>query len=249
MSDPFRGKVALVTGAARRLGRQIALALAGHGADLVIHYGSSSAEAQATCRDVIALGRRAWAIQADLDDGAQLAGLINRARTEAGPIHVLVNNASDFPVRSPEDLTFDNLMRDVRVNAWAAFDLCRQFAAQSDLASGHIVNLLDTRIVGGDPVHSGYILAKQLLAAMTRMLAAELAPRIAVNAVAPGLVLPPPGKDEAYLRQLAGSLPLKRHGSAGDVAEAVAYLASTSFVTGQVIFVDGGRHIREQSNG
>jgi NAD(P)-dependent dehydrogenase (short-subunit alcohol dehydrogenase family) len=109
--------------------------------------------------------------------------------------------------------------------------------------------MLDSRIAGLDMSHVAYILSKRALAALTEMMAVEFAPGIAVNGVAPGLILPPPGKDEAYLDELAKGLPLKRHGNPGDIADAVMYLLRSDFVTGQVIFVDGGRRLLELDRG
>ena len=249
MSDtPLQGKTALVTGAGRRLGRAIALGLARAGADVVIHYRSSADEAERVAEQARALGADAWTIRADLGDAGDAAELIGRAVETAGPLHVLINNASIFEPSTLEDVTFDRLIDNMKVNAWAPLELSRRFAAQN-IESGHIVNLLDTRLVGDDPGHVAYIVSKHALAGLTRMSALQFAPRIAVNAVAPGLVLPPPGEDEAYLARLAGSLPLQRHGGAEDVVDAVLYLVTTRFVTGQVIFVDGGRHLREMGDG
>jgi NAD(P)-dependent dehydrogenase (short-subunit alcohol dehydrogenase family) len=247
MPDSLRGKVALVTGAAKRVGRAIALALAREGADVVIHYHSSKAEASDLVVELRAMGRRAWAIQGDLSRPANCARIIRQAVAQAGRLDILVNNASTFPARAMATITFDQFIADLRVNAWAPLELARQFARGG--RAGQIINLLDTRIRGYDPVHAGYILAKHVLAQLTRMLAVELAPRIAVNAVAPGLILPPPGKNQAHLRKLASSLPLKRHGGPEDVARAVVYLAASRFVTGQVLWVDGGRHVREDFYG
>ena len=145
-------------------------------------------------------------------------------------------------------MSFDQVTENMAVNAWAPFELSRRFAAQST-EGGQIVNLLDTRLVGDDFAHAAYIISKHALAQLTRMTALEFAPRVAVNAVAPGLILPPPGEDESYLAGRAGSLPLQRHGGPEDIVDAALYLVKTRFVTGQVIFVDGGRHVRELGDG
>jgi NAD(P)-dependent dehydrogenase (short-subunit alcohol dehydrogenase family) len=135
----------------------------------------------------------------------------------------------------------------MEVNAWVPFVLSRAFAQR--IGRGKIVNLLDTRLKGYDWTHVGYILSKHLLAVMTRMMALEFAPHITVNAVAPGLVLPPPGKDETYLQSLVHTVPLQRYGGAQDIADAVVFLIRSDFITGNVIYVDGGRHLYECSNG
>ena len=230
------GKTALVTGAAKRLGRAIALGLAAEGADVVIHYHTSADEAEQVRGEISALGVNAWTIQADLSSEDETTALVVRAVELAGRLRILVNNASIFEPGTLADTTFDEMADSLVVNAWAPLKLTWRFAAQ-EMESGHVVNLLDTRLRGGDPEHMAYILSKSALATATRATALEFAPRIAVNAVAPGLVLPEVGED-------ASGLPLQRVGSPADVAEAVVYLTKTRFVTGQIIFVDGGRHLR-----
>ncbi len=230
------GMTALVTGGAKRLGRAIALGLAAEGANVVVHYRTSADEAEELREEIAALGVQAWTVQADFAEPGEAGGLVARAAELAGPLRILVNNASIFEPNAPADERADQDARHVAVNAWAPLELTRRFAAQ-DIASGHIVNLLDTRLRGGDPEHAAYILSKRGLEGVTRTTALEFAPRIAVNAVAPGLVIPEVGED-------ASGLPLQRVGSPANVAEAVVYLTKTRFVTGQIIFVDGGRHLR-----
>jgi len=125
--------------------------------------------------------------------------------------------------------------------------LSRALAAQG--RSGQVLNLLDCRILSYDAEHAAYHLSKRMLFSLTRMLALELAPRLRVNAVAPGLILPPPGRDEAYLQALARTNPLQRHGGAGDVVRAALFLMQSGFVTGQVIYVDGGHHMTGRTYG
>ena len=121
--------------------------------------------------------------------------------------------------------------------------LTRAFAAQSE--RGHVINLLDSRVSGFDHTHTAYIFSKHVLSAITRMAALELAPGIAVNGIAPGLILPPAGKDEEYVDRLAQTVPLKRRGSPEDIASAAVFLATSAFITGQTIYVDGGRHLKQ----
>lgn len=246
-AEPLRGKTALITGAAKRLGRAIAIALAEEGASIVVHYRGSREEAEALCGELRARGVEAWSLQADLGQSEECEGLIARTLEAAGALDVLVNSASIFLPGTLKEMRLEDLARHMQVNAWAPLALSREFARR--VGKGKIVNLLDTRISGYDWGHVAYTLSKQALWTLTRMMAVELAPAITVNAVAPGLILPPPGKDEAYLEALAGTVPLKRHGAANDVAEAVVYLLRSEFVTGQVLYVDGGRHLMEQSDG
>ena len=247
MPDALRGKTALVTGASRRLGRAIALGLAAEGSNIVVHYRSSAAEAAALCREVRALGVQGWMVDADLADPAANEQVIPRALAAAGTLDILVNNASIFPSSTLENVTPAQLRQSMEVNAWAPFLLSRSFARL--VGQGAIINMLDSRITGYDWTHVAYLLSKHALAELTRMSAVEFAPGITVNAVAPGLVLPPEGETEAYLEQRMGSLPLKRHGSAEDVADAVVFLARSRFITGEVLFIDGGRHLLEYGHG
>ncbi len=243
----LEGAVALVTGAGRRIGRTIALALAKEGADIVVHGRAGGGELDRVRDEVAAIGSRSWIVEADLEKPAEYGTLIERARAAAGSLDILINNASIFLPGTVGNMTLSELTRHLHVNAWTPFSLMRDFAAR--VARGKVVNLLDTKIVGYDREHVPYILSKQLLASLTMLCALEYAPNITVNAVAPGLILPPAGKDEAYLDQAARTLPLRRHGNPGDIADAVIYLLKSDFVTGQVMYVDGGRHLREGGYG
>jgi hypothetical protein len=237
------GHIALVTGAAKRLGRATALALAGAGADVIVHYHTSVKEAGDVCSEIKGLGARAWMIQADLERPGEAEALIEKAFKEAGPVDILINNAAVFPPGVLADLTLDELNQNMMVNAWAPFVLSRAFAAK--VKSGHIINLLDTRLKGSDPAHAAYHISKHVLALLTRLTALDLAPGVAVNAVAPGLVLAAAGSGGADIDYLSKDLPLKKVGSEADVTGAVLYLLKSGFVTGQVIYVDGGRHLRD----
>ncbi len=241
----LRGKNALVTGAARRIGRAISLALAREGANAAVHYSRSEPEAVELTAEIEALGVRATALRADLSDPEELASLVERAASALGTIEILVNNASIFPSDTLDTVDLASLERNLQINAWAPLVLTRALAAQSE--RGHVVNLLDSRVSGSDRTHAAYILSKHVLSAITRTAAIELAPGIAVNAVAPGLILPPAGKDEEYVDRLAQTIPLKRRGSSEDIAAAVVFLVTSEFVTGETIYVDGGRHLREYS--
>ena len=247
MISDLSGKTALVTGGAKRLGGATALALAGAGANVVVHYRTSARQAEELIRQLRKLGVEAWAVKADLSASNELEALVERAYQVGGPLHILVNNASIFPPSDFAALTLDDLHEAIDINAWAPFLIARDFAEK--MGTGHIVNFLDTRIAGYDWSHVAYHASKSLLALFTRMMAIRFAPHISVNAVAPGLILPPEGKDQAYLESLKGGLPLKRVGSPKDVTDAVLFLVTSSFITGQVVFVDGGRHLREAELG
>jgi len=240
MPDPA-APIALVTGAAKRIGRAVSLGLARAGMDIAIHYQQSGDDAATLADEIRALGRQAWTFPADLAQEGDAARLVARVLASAGPITALINNASIYPEGRLLDLTEESLLQNIRVNAWAPFVLSRAVAAQGQPAS--IVNFLDTRMRDYDARHVAYHLSKRMLFSLTRMMALEFAPTVRVNAVAPGLVLPPPGKDEAYLKELAPTNPLNAHGDADDVVRSVLFLLQSPFVTGQVLYLDGGRHM------
>ena len=238
-ATPFSGKVALVTGAAKRIGRSVALRLATEGADVVVNYANSAAEAQSVVAEIQALGRRAIAIQADVSRRTDVAKLFAAAEKEFGRLDVLVNNAGTFfPVKF-EQLTDEQWDRALNTNVRSQY-LCAQAAAplMKRQGRGHIINLSS---LGGFlpwPLYTHYCVSKAGSIMLTRCLARALAPEILVNSVAPGTIqFPGEAPDEDYIRRV----PLHRTGTGDDIADAVSYLASSSFVTGQVIAVDGGR--------
>ena len=237
----LQGQAALVTGAAQRIGHAIAVALADQEIRVVIHYRRSATRAEELRQSLVARGREAFCVRADFDDPDEADSLIERARAEAGPIQILVNSASEFQPGALDAMTHASLVQSVTVNAWAPFALTRAFARQA--TSGKVVNFIDAQVAGSDLTHASYILSKHLLVTLTTMTALQYAPGITVNALAPGAILAPEGKDDSYLDGLARSLPLKRHGSPADIARAVLFLLGSDFVTGQVVYVDGGRHL------
>ena len=252
---PLAGQATLVTGAAKRIGASVATRLAAAGSDVVIHHHKSGKDAERLAATLRKLGVDAATVQADLGDAGHRKQLVADAAKALGQrLTCLVNNASSFPEKRLGDLTLEHLEEAVTVNAWAPFELGRALAAQLPQGSrGSIVNFLDARIVDDDRRHVGYFLAKRMLADLTRLSALEFAPRVAVNAVAPGPTLPPPGtdKDEGakLMARLRRRLPLQRNSEPDDLADAVAYLLGTRAVTGQVLFVDGGRHLGRQPSG
>lgn len=245
-SDSFAGKRALITGGAKRLGRETALALTRAGASLAIHYNASSQAAETLCREIGALGGAAVTLQADLSRSSEVESLFNSAWTELGTVDFLVNNASIFPAGGLDDLEIQDLHQNLQVNAWAPFLLTREFwrKVRETGDQGSVVNLLDTRLMGGDLAHAAYHLSKAALLEFTKLTALQFSPYLQVNGVAPGAVMPPEGFGEEYLDGLVANLPLSRRGYPKDIADAIVFLLGTSFVTGQVIFVDGGRHLR-----
>jgi hypothetical protein len=241
-NNSLAGKTALVTGAARRLGRAMALALAGQGAHVVVHHNRSEGDAVTLCDEIRRSGGTAWPVQGDLMDASQVERVFQDAVAQGGRIDVLINNASIFEQDTVWDVTEESVLHNLRIHAMAPLALARAMAGQGSV--GHIVNLLDTRMTVYDREHASYHISKRVLLTLTRMLAIELAPRIAVNAIAPGLILPPAGQDEAYLQRLVYTNPLNCHGGPQDVVDAMLFLLTSRFVTGQVLYVDGGYHMK-----
>lgn len=238
----IKGKNILVTGAARRIGSEIALRLAKEGANIAIHYRSSEKEAVELAREIEGIGVRAWIARADFEQN-EYDGFIGRVLAATGTLHALINNASIFTQRSLSGLTLYDLVRNIHVNSWAPFELGRDF--RNAMKRGHIVNILDSSTSGYDWSHVGYIMSKHVLAELTRMTAVDYGPDVRVNAIAPGLILPPPGKGEEFFKRMERTSPLKRHGSPGDIAEAALFLLKNDFLSGTVIHVDGGKHLMD----
>ena len=240
-------KTVLVTGSAKRIGRSIVVELGRQGYDVVIHYRSSREEAEELAEELEGTGVSTWLERADFEKEAELSGFIRRVEADVGTVNCLVNNASIFPGSDLSELTREQLERNIDVNAWAPFVLTRAFADRFD--RGRVINILDTRIAGYDWNHVGYYFSKVLLARMTKMAAISFAPEFTVNAVAPGLITPPAGMDESYLEERTERVPLRTYGESGDVAEAVEFLLRADFITGQVIYVDGGRNLLHELEG
>jgi len=238
----LKGKCCLITGAAKRLGKALCLAVAQQGADVVIHYNQSKDDAHCLKDEIISSGSHAWIVQGDLADPVSHENIMSDAIDSAGHIDILINNASVFKSDTIMDMSTDDLLQNIMVHAIGPLNLARKFASQN--IPGHIVNMLDSRVADYDKKHISYHLSKRMLSDITRILAVELAPDIAVNAVSPGLILPPEGKDDTWLQRLTNTNPMQKHGQPGDIVDAVLYLLSTSFVTGQTINVDGGRHMK-----
>lgn len=241
------GKTALVTGSGKRIGRAITLSLAEQGVNIVAHYGKSGAEVANLQTELERLGVKSWALQADFSFQEEAQTLIARAKEVAGTLDILINSASIFRPSTINDVDMAGILEHMQINAWTPCLLSREFARIA--TAGQIINLLDSRVTDTDRAHVAYILSKKTLADLTRMMALELAPKITVNGIAPGLILPPPGKDQSYLEGLVDTVPLQRHGRPEDITNAVLYLLNSDFVTGQVLYVDGGRHLKEYEHG
>ncbi len=237
---------ALVTGAGQRLGRAVALELARAHWGVVIHYRNSGAEAEAVAAEARAGGGAAATVRADLNEPAERATLVVRAIESAGaPLTALVNCAAIFEHDTIASLTEETLQRHIAVNAFTPSLLAREFYQRlPEGARGAVVNFLDFKLANPYPDHFSYTLSKYALAGATDLLARAMAPRVRVNAVAPGYVLAAPGQAEADWKRLHGDTPLERGPTPEDVASAVRFLLENEAVTGQTIYVDGGRRFR-----
>ncbi len=241
---PLAGRVALVTGAARRIGRVLAQALAGAGAGVVIHYRESAGEAQTCAAEIFAAGGRAALVQGDLADPEVAEGLIELAARPFGAVDLLVNNASIFAPGEALDTDLAEWELNQAINLRAPFLLSREFArALPPERGGDIVNLNDWRALRPGADHFAYTVSKVGLHGLTRSLAVALAPRIKVNEIALGAVLPPERATDEYLHEVRRAIPLDRWCRPREVAAALLFLAGAPGLTGQTIFVDGGRNL------
>ncbi len=235
---PLSGRTAVVTGAAVRLGRAIALGLAARGADITLHYHSSETEAQRTAEEIRHLGRRCLPVSADLQNPASPAKILEAVGAFFGKADILINSAAIFEPGTLAQTTPELWEKTIAVNLRAPFFLCQAFAAQT--VSGDIINLADAAADRSSENYIAYSLAKNALVALTQTLAKSLAPDIRVNAVAPGAILPPPGRGDDYLDRLAAHIPLGERGSPEDIVGGVLYLLTAPYVTGEVLHISGG---------
>ena len=241
------GKTALVTGGAVRLGRGLCEALAAAGCNVVVHCRDSRAAAAALTAELRQAGVHAWTVAGDLRGEMRCARMVAAARRCAGQLDFLINNAAVFHLGRVADSGEGAWRETLDVNLLAPVFLTRAFARAP--AARCVVNVLDRRITGSAPGCLAYLLSKQVLAAFTRTAALDLAPRVRVNAVAPGAVLGRAPDDQRAAREPAGRIPLERRPTAAEVAAAVLYLLGAEAVTGQTIFVDGGQHLQGSGGG
>jgi len=240
MEMKLGGKVALVTGAGKRLGRAMALRLAGEGADVAVHYRGSDAEATEVVAQIEKLGRRAVAMRAELTSVEEIRGLVQRAAHEFGRIDVLVNSAANFLPSSVISTTEEIWDASLDTNVKGPFFLAQAAAPWLRRSNGAIVNFADTGGILGWPGYIAHSISKAGMIMLTKTLAKALAPEVRVNAIAPGTITmagDPPEWEQEFVK----SAPLKKTGTPEDVAEAVSYLASAKFITGHVLVLDGGR--------
>jgi len=238
--ESLRGRVALVTGAAKRLGRAVALRLAEEGADVVVHYRSSAGDAQTAVAEIEKFGRRGHAIAADLTRVADIKRLFDEAAKQFGRLDILVNCAANFLPSSIISTTEEVWDASLDSNLKAPFFCAQAAAPLLRRTRGTIINFADTGGLLGWPGYIAHSVSKAGVVMLTKVLAKALAPDVRVNAIAPGTITMPgdPPEWEADFIKLA---PLRRTGAPPEVADAVLFLAQSNFITGQVLVVDGGR--------
>ena len=230
----------MITGAARRIGRILALACARAGADVVIHHAHSDSDAESLRHEITGFGCRAWVFKADLDDSSQaqkLIPFINRST----PIHFLINNAAIFESYTFVSASIDDWERHIAINLTAPFLLSQAFAKQAQ-EGGRIVNILDWRALRPGADHFPYTVSKSALAAMTKSMAVALAPKIIVNGLALGAILPP--SDGNATPEIIKNVPMKRWANENEIEQALIFLLTCpAYITGEIIHLDGGRHL------
>jgi pteridine reductase len=235
-----QGSVALVTGAAKRIGRAVAVRLAAEGADVVIHYHASEAEARETAAEIEKLGRKSIALKADLCNVAEIKRLLQQTVEQIGRLDILINSAANFLPASLNDTTEKTWDTALDTNLKAPFFCAQAAAPLLKKSSGVIINFAD---IGGILPWPGYIphcASKAGVIMLTKCLAKALAPEVRVNAIAPGTITMS-GDPSEWEADFIRRAPLHRAGTPEDVADAVSFLVHAKFVTGQVLVVDGGR--------
>jgi pteridine reductase len=247
----LKGRVALVTGAAHRLGKAMAMALAERGCHLVVHYGRSERQAAQTVEELSNLGVKAVALSADVSLEKEIEGLFDRIESHFGQLDILVNSAASFERQAFESVDASDWDRVMAVNLRAPFLCARQAARwmkegqEARESPGLILNIVDLSAVSPWPGYVQHGVSKAGLLHLTRIAARELGPGVRVNAILPGAVLPPPGMtlDSEEWSRMGESLPVGRTGEPSQVGHTAVFLAENDFITGEVIYVDGGEHL------
>jgi len=232
---------ALITGGAKRVGKQIALYLADQGYNIALHYNTSTSEANETRKEILQKSKKCEVFQYDLRDEKNISQLINDVTKQFSDLNILLNNASVFKESSFTDTSPDFFNEMFLINFKVPFFLTKEFARHAK--KGNIINFLDTRISKNKSKYFIYTLTKKILEDFTKMAALELAPSIRVNAIAPGFVLPPDNCDKDFFEQFKDKLPLKKSCNIKDLFNAISYMLHTSSITGQTLFLDGGESL------
>lgn len=231
----------MITGGSKRIGKAIALMLSELGFNIALHYNDSLETAELLARNIRKKGRGCETFAADLSNRDDALTLIETVRKRFPDLNLLINNASIFQESQLKRSDLAKLEEHWAINLKAPFILICEFARICK--KGNIINILDTHIVQNKSSHLAYLLSKKSLADLTKLAAVSLAPKIRVNGIAPGIILPPANKSNEYLNRLAKGIPLKRKGELSHIAISVKFLLDNDYLTGQILFNDGGEHL------
>ncbi|HXY48177.1 MAG TPA: SDR family oxidoreductase [Terriglobales bacterium] len=241
VAKPLAGKAVLITGGAKRLGRASALALAGAGADVAITFQHSARQAQHTVIDLTALGARAFALECDVTNEASVKAMIREATRELGGIDVLVNNAANYETLDFDTITVKQWDAIFASNTRGPYLVTRAALKWLRRRKGRVINMGSLGGLVPWPTHAHYCSSKAALHMLTKVMAKALAPEIAVNAVAPGMIDLGEAAAKPFMRRMAKLTPMKRNGTGEEIAKTVLFFASApKFITGQIVAVDGG---------
>lgn len=232
-------KGTLITGGAKRLGKIFATSLAKEGYDIVLHYNSSEGEALETKKEIESFDVSCHLLKRDLMQNSD--DLIKEAKSLYPNLEILINSASIFPNENILEISEKNFFDVIKLNSYAPLNLSIQW--KKEINKGLIINIIDARHKNMDFTHFSYGLSKKLLYEITNHLAFSYAPDIRVNGIAPGVFLPPENKDESYLEKILQLIPLKRKGTEEEIHKALKFLIENEYLTGQIIYLDGGRHL------
>ena len=239
MAEDNKGQLALVTGAARRLGRDLAVCLAELGYDLILHYHDSATDVEKTRGDILSIGSRAYIVQGDLADSDDINRIFNQIDDMGKPLKIMVNSASVMKAGRIGNVSLDDMDLELDLNLRAPF-ICAQSAAMRMKPGGVIINISDVGASKTWTRYPAYSVSKAGLDSLTRILAKALAPAIRVNAIAPGLVYKSDGMTQKEWDDLIGKVPMRRAAQPVEIKSALEFLVKNEYVTGQIIYVDGG---------
>jgi len=243
-ADKTPSPAVLITGAAKRIGRAMALDLANRGWAIAVHYNKSEADAVAVCDEIVGNGGHAAPVRADLAREEEIGGLVDLAAKTVGPLTCLVNNASIFEKDTPETATKESWDAHMQINLRAPFVLIQKFAGQvPEDAKGDVINIIDQRVWNLTGSFTSYTVSKAALWTLTRTLALALAPRIRVNAVGPGPTLPSQRQTEDQFQRQWQAVPLARQVQPQEICDAIRFILDAPSMTGQMIALDGGQHL------
>lgn len=239
----LKGKTALVTGAAKRIGKAIAHVLVQKHVNVIMHYCSSTdRDVENALTEINVPDVEIWKFQSDFSNIDNVDRLFEKIERSIGTVDFLINNASVFTPSNLTTLSVQELNHILTINSIAPFRLSQHMAKQK--REGSIINILDSRVKRYDMNYTAYQLSKNMLYHMTEMMAMEFAPQIRVNGIAPGAILPPDGKGESHVRKVIQRNLFNRSGKLSDITDTILFLLSNTFITGEVLFIDGGENLK-----